>query len=183
MKKMLYILFLLIPLGSFAQQQTDTLIAKSPNSSLDPLYVIDGIPVFDGEVKITGDEIEDLYILRDPSEKGLSCRQRSAVIVIRTKKEEHKIIVLDPGFESFLATQKSKDFYSIQSLKNKNIHLVSEWNIRCSDPLRYDPKIYETKIDYESSIDYGLDVEYTLYMFFKFMEKENGLIFNSFAKL
>ncbi len=54
--------------------------------------------------------------------------------------------------------------------------MVTEWNYRYSQPMRYDPQIYEVKIDYESDIDYGLEVEYKLYMFFKFMEKQHKML-------
>ena len=50
--------------------------------------------------------------------------------------------------------------------------MVSEWNYRYSQPLHYNPNIYEVKIDYEANRYYGLEFEYRLYMFFKFMEKE-----------
>lgn len=94
-------------------------------------------------------------------------------------KEWYEATVLDAGFNSFLATQKSKDYYSIASLKAKNEYLVSEWNYRCSLPLTYNPNIYEQKIDYESRLDYGLDVEYTVYMFFKFIAEENNIRFDT----
>lgn len=53
--------------------------------------------------------------------------------------------------------------------------MVTEWNYRHSNPGRYNPHIYEAAIDYDSKTDYGIDVEYTLYMFFRFMEKENNM--------
>lgn len=94
---------------------------------------------------------------------------------------QYEATVLDGGFDSFLATQKSKDFYSINMLKARNTYLVSEWNYRCGQPTLYDPKVYEQKIDYEAHIDYGLDVEYTLYMFFKFMAEKEGVVIGNLA--
>lgn len=91
------------------------------------------------------------------------------------KTEEYEATVFDPGFDSFLAMQQPKEFYSEANLKSKNTLMVVEWNYRYNQPLRYDPLIYEVKIDYESAIQYGLDVEYKLYMFFKFMEKQHKI--------
>lgn len=97
------------------------------------------------------------------------------VCLAAPQKEEYEVIVFDPGFESFLATQKSKDFYSEWTLKAKNTLMVNEWNSRHLNPMKYNPNIYEVSIDYDSKIEYGLDVEYQLYMFFRFMEKEHKM--------
>lgn len=87
----------------------------------------------------------------------------------------YEATVLDAGFEAFLATQHPIQFYSESTLKSKNTQMVSEWNSRHLQPTRYNSDIYEVNIDYDPFIDYGLDVEYTLYMFFKFMEKEHKI--------
>lgn len=89
--------------------------------------------------------------------------------------EEYEAIVFAPGFETFLATQQPKEFYSEATLKAKNAPMVAEWNYRYRQPLRYDPNIYEEEIIYDSNTEYGLEVEYTLYMFFKFMEKQHKM--------
>lgn len=95
----------------------------------------------------------------------------------------HEATVLDAGFDSFVATQKGIDFYSNDYLKTKNKFLVNEWNSRCNQPSVYDRKIYEATIDYDSKTNYGKEVEYKLYMFFKFMEANNNISFQSLAKL
>lgn len=90
-------------------------------------------------------------------------------------RETYEVIVFDAGFESFLATQKSPAFYSESTLKAKNALMVNEWNSRHRQPSLYDSSIYEVNIDYNQNIDYGLGVEYQLYMFFRYMEKENNM--------
>lgn len=90
-------------------------------------------------------------------------------------KTEYEATVFDAGFQLFLTTQHPKQFYSESILKSKNTLMVTEWNLRHNQPMRYNPAIYEVNIDYDPTIDYGLDVEYTLYMFFKFMEKEHNI--------
>lgn len=91
------------------------------------------------------------------------------------EKTGYEAIVFDPGFDLFLTTQPSKSFYSEPFLKTKNTLMVAEWNYRVNNPMRYRRDIYEIKIDYDPNIEYGIDVEYTLYMFFRFMEKENHI--------
>ncbi len=90
---------------------------------------------------------------------------------------EWEIIVLDPEYNSFLITQQPKEYYSEQTLKIKNTFYVTEWNIRYSQPFRYNPNIYEVKIDYNPDEKYGLEFEYRLYMFFKFVEKKYKVTF------
>lgn len=94
---------------------------------------------------------------------------------VANEDEEYEAIVIAPGFDTFLATQQSKEFYSEATLKAKNAPMVAEWNYRYRQPLRYDPNIYEEEIIYDSNTEYGLEVEYTLYMFFKFMEKQHKM--------
>lgn len=140
------------------------------------LYVVDGVPFGGNLPDIKVEEIESISVLKEPWQKGIFCNLPPSVIVITTKpKQEYEVIVFDAGFEGFLATQKSKEFYSETFLKVKNTQMVIEWNQRHKQPSRYNPDIYEVNIDYDPKIDYGLEVEYQLYMFFRFMEKENGI--------
>jgi Family of unknown function (DUF6146) len=84
---------------------------------------------------------------------------------------EYKLIVLDPGFDAWLATKPSKEFYSKEYYAQKNRLYVSEWNYRY---MTYrDIGRYETYIDYNSNTDYGLDLNYKLYYYFKYFEETN----------
>ncbi|MCY1453149.1 hypothetical protein D9M71_701230 [compost metagenome] len=38
-----------------------------------------------------------------------------------------------------------------------------EWNIRATQPNRYDPNLYEMTIDYQPQIHYGYEVNYLIY--------------------
>jgi len=87
---------------------------------------------------------------------------------------EYELIVLDPGYEMYLATQPSKEFYTQSYYEAWNSRYVSEWNYRHSNPLTFG-NIYETYIDYSQNIDYGLELNYKLYHYFRFFEKENGV--------
>ena len=87
---------------------------------------------------------------------------------------EYELIVLDPGYEMYLATQPPKEFYTQAYYETWNTRYVSEWNYRHSNPLTFGD-IYETYIDYSQNIDYGLELNYRLYHYFRFFEKENGV--------
>jgi len=84
---------------------------------------------------------------------------------------QYEIIIIDPGFETYLLTiAKPANFYSQSYYEAKNKFYVTEWNIRAQNPLRYNGAIYENVIDYDFNTDYGLDVNYKLYNYFKFVE-------------
>lgn len=89
---------------------------------------------------------------------------------------EYDIIVFDGQYEYFLNTRAyPKEYYSESYYKNRNTFLVTEWNSRHMQPMRYDPNLYEVSIDYQPQIDYGLDFEYKLYNFFMFVEWKYGV--------
>lgn len=92
---------------------------------------------------------------------------------VRIANEElsYEIIILDIGFDSYLAsTSKSMSYYSEHFLEQKNRNYVTIWNQRAQNLLKYNPNIYENVIDYDINTHYGLEVNYKLYHYFKFVE-------------
>lgn len=87
---------------------------------------------------------------------------------------EYELIVMDPGYESFLLTQPHMEYHSQHYYEMWNSRYVMEWNYRHGQPLAYGD-IYETYIDYRDDIDYGLELNYRLYYYFRFFEQENGV--------
>jgi len=94
--------------------------------------------------------------------------------VVADDSVQYELIVIDPGYESFLLMQKPMEFYSQHYYESWNQRYVTEWNYRHSQPLRYGD-MYETYIDYSPHIDYGLELNYKLYYYFLFFEKKNGV--------
>lgn len=84
----------------------------------------------------------------------------------------YELIVLDPGFESWLATKPTMNYYSKEYYETRNRLYVTEWNIRNLNPMRFGD-LYDTAIDYLPNIDYGLELNYRLYYYFKFFEETN----------
>jgi len=137
-----------------------------------PLYVVDGI-LQDSISNLNPSDIESISVLKNGT--NIYGNDNGTIIITTKHKTEYEATVLDPGFQLFLTTQQSKEFYSEATLKNRNARMVTTWNSRYMQPTLYNSDIYEVNIDYDPQIDYGLDVEYTLYMFFRFMEKEHGI--------
>jgi hypothetical protein len=93
---------------------------------------------------------------------------------------EYNLIILDPGFETWLATQPPKEFYSKEYYEIKNRLYVSEWNQRYMSSAN--KGLYENMIDYNYNTDYGLDINYKLYYYFKYFEQMNRVKLYPFAR-
>ncbi len=84
---------------------------------------------------------------------------------------EYRLIVLDPGFDTWLKTQPPENYYSKEYYEQKNRLYVTEWNQRYLTA--QNSGLYETYIDYNSNTDYGLDLNYKLYYYFRYFEETN----------
>lgn len=85
---------------------------------------------------------------------------------------EYEIIITDPGFSTYLASvARPRSYYNQAYLENRNLFFVSEYNRRVLEPFRYNPNLYEMRIDYQSNIDYGYEVNYLLYNYFMFFQQ------------
>ncbi len=108
------------------------------------------------------------------SKSGVDQKQRVGMI-IDNDSSEYSLIVLDSGFESYLTTQPSANFYSQEYYENWNKQYVTEWNARSRNPWLYGG-FYETPIDYNLHEDYGLDLNYRLYYYFQFIKDKYGVV-------
>lgn len=94
-------------------------------------------------------------------------------VVIANDELEYEIIIIEPGFAYFLASEAQPEGYYTQSyLENKNRYLVSDYNQRVQQPFRYDPDIYVQEINYDPNIDYGYEVNYKLYNYFVYLSRK-----------
>ncbi len=85
-------------------------------------------------------------------------------IRIANDELEYEVIIIDSGFSTWLASMASpRNYYSQSYLENKNRQYVQEWNSRVSQPQRYNPNLYEMRIDYDPTINYGYEVNYLIY--------------------
>ena len=50
---------------------------------------------------------------------------------------EYKLVVLDPGFDAWLATKPPEEFYSKEYYEIRNREFVIEWNNRYMNQSRY----------------------------------------------
>jgi len=89
---------------------------------------------------------------------------KNDTIRIANDSLEYEVIIIDPGFSTWLLTRAYPRSYHSQSyLESKNRIYVSEWNSRVMQPSRYNPNLYEMTINYDPNIDYGYEVNYLIY--------------------
>jgi signal peptidase I len=94
-------------------------------------------------------------------------------ITISSDKIEYEIIIIEPGFYTWLnSIAKPEGYYSQSFLENRNYLMVLEWNRRVLQPLQYSPNLYELQIDYAQNIDYGYEVNYQLYNYFIYFQRK-----------
>ena len=92
-------------------------------------------------------------------------------ITIANKDLEYEVIIIDPGFSSWLYSRAyPRGYHSESYLENKNNLYVSEWNRRVLQPLQYDSDLYEMQINYNSNIHYGYEVNYLIYNYMVYFQ-------------
>jgi hypothetical protein len=84
---------------------------------------------------------------------------------------EYEVIIIDAGFSSWLASRAFPRNYNSQSyMESKNNLWVSEWNSRVLQPMRYDPNLYELRINYDPNTNYGYEVNYLIYNYLVYFQ-------------
>ncbi len=114
------------------------------------------------------------------SDKILTAQNDTVRII--NEELQYEVIIIDPGFSTWLASMAQPRWYHSQSfLENKNRMYVTEWNRRVMQPQQYSPNLYEMTIDYQMHIDYGYEVNYLIYnymIYFQntYKQKLNGYV-------
>tara|TARA_R110000868_G_scaffold104854_6_gene288913 strand:- start:3150 stop:3608 length:459 start_codon:yes stop_codon:yes gene_type:complete len=107
------------------------------------------------------------------SEENTFKQVQEDTITISSEKTEYEIIIIEPGFTTWLSSiAKPEGYYSQNFLENRNNIMVLEWNNRVLQPSRFNPNLYELRIDYSKQIDYGYEVNYKLYNYFIYFQRK-----------
>jgi hypothetical protein len=98
-------------------------------------------------------------------------KKMSDTVRIANDDIEYEVIIIDPGFNSFLyGKAMPRGHYSENFLEQRNQLFVMEWNNRVRQPQRYNPNLYEMIINYDSKIRYGYEVNYLIYNYFIYFQ-------------
>ena len=88
---------------------------------------------------------------------------------------EYEVIIIDGGFNSWLASRaRPRGYYGQSYLENKNRFWVAEWNNRAMNPQRFGIDLYQMQIDYQPRINYGYEVNYLLYNYLVYFQLTNN---------
>lgn len=98
----------------------------------------------------------------------------SDTVRIANDSLEYEILIIEPGFNQWLVTQRPRGFYEQFWLENRNIFLVTEYNNRVLNSMQYDPNVYLQQIDYQRGVDYGYEVNYLLWNWFQYFQQQNN---------
>lgn len=92
-------------------------------------------------------------------------------VVISSDENAYEIIIIDPGFNTWLISRaRPRHYYSQNFMETRNQIYVTNWNIRVNQPQQFDPNLYEQRIDYNSREDYGYEINYKLYNYFIYFQ-------------
>lgn len=111
------------------------------------------------------------------SSKAVSQKEKSIAeatddtVRIANDSLEYEIIIIEPGFNAWLVTQRPRGYYSETFLENRNRLFVTEYNRRVQNFQQFDRNLYQIEINYEFDIDYGYEVNYLLYNYFLFFQE------------
>lgn len=96
----------------------------------------------------------------------------SDTVRIANDELEYEIIIIEPGFNGWLASRAMpRNYYSQSYLEARNLAWVIEYNNRVMQPQRFPPNLYEMQIDYRNGIDYGYEVNYMLFNYLVYFQQ------------
>ncbi|MFV8393553.1 DUF6146 family protein [Flavobacterium sp. LB2P6] len=105
------------------------------------------------------------------SGKGESTIKQSDTVRIANDELEYEVIIIDPGFSTWLISRAyPRGYHSQTYLENKNLIWISEWNSRVLQPQRYSSNLYEMTINYDPNINYGYEVNYLIYNYLVYFQ-------------
>lgn len=108
--------------------------------------------------------------------------QTTDTIRIANPDLQYEVIIIDPGFNSWLqSTARPRGYYSQNYMEDRNIPWVVEWNNRVRSPnSRIESQLFMLPIDYQNGTDYGYEVNYLLYNYLVYFQLKNNIRLGGF---
>ncbi|MGX1930343.1 DUF6146 family protein [Flagellimonas sp. 2504JD4-2] len=108
-----------------------------------------------------------------PDEQAYFDSDDEEKVEIKDDETEYEIIIIEPGFFTWLQSiARPEGYYSQSFLENRNQLMVIAWNQRVLQPQFFNSNLYELRIDYDPGIDYGYEVNYKLYNYFIYFQRK-----------
>lgn len=113
----------------------------------------------------------------DSGKSTMKANKEEAVITpndtirIANDELEYEIIIIEPGFDSWLVTQPPQGHHDVSYLESRNRNFVSIYNDRVRNSMKYSRILYPQEINYDIGTHYGLEVNYMLYNYFVYFQQ------------
>lgn len=94
---------------------------------------------------------------------------------------EYEVIIIDPGFNSWLASRaKPRNYYSQTYMETRNRTWVTNWNINVNSGGK-NRELFEMTINYNNTIDYGYEVNYLLFNYLTYFQITHNIQLGGFS--
>lgn len=104
---------------------------------------------------------------------------KNDTIRIANDELQYEVIIIDAGFNGWLATYaKPRNYYTQNYMEQRNRVWVSQWNQNVIAGPRKD--LFEMTIDYNTTTDYGYEVNYLLYNYLTYFQLTNNIQLGGF---
>lgn len=105
---------------------------------------------------------------------------KNDTVRIANDELEYEVIIIDPGFSSWLASRaRPRNYYSQNYLETRNRTWVTNWNINVNSASR-NRDLFEMSINYDNTTDYGYEVNYLLFNYLTYFQITNNIELGGF---
>jgi hypothetical protein len=106
----------------------------------------------------------------------------SDTVRIANDELEYEIIIIDPGFNTWLYSYaQPRNYYSQEYLEARNRDWVIGWNMKFLEQNNYRNNLFEMRIDYNPNINYGYEVNYMLFNYLTYFQITNKIRLGTFS--
>lgn len=93
---------------------------------------------------------------------------------------EYEVLIIDPGFNGWLASYaKPRNYHSQNYMEQRNQIWITQWNQNAIAGKRRE--LFEMTINYDSNIDYGYEVNYLIYNYLTYFQITNNIQLGGFS--
>ena len=112
--------------------------------------------------------------------EGVTSAAKNDTVRIANDALEYEIIIIDPGFSSWLVSRaQPRNFHSQNYMETRNRTWVTNWNINVNSSIR-NRDLFEMTINYDNHIDYGYEVNYLLFNYLTYFQLTNNIQLGGF---
>ena len=114
-----------------------------------------------------------------PKKDEVASSTQNDTVRIANDELQYEVIIIDPGFNSWLASRAHpRNYYTQSYMETRNRTWVTNWNINVNSGKNRD--LFEMSINYDNHIDYGYEVNYLLFNYLTYFQITNNIQLGGF---